>query len=334
MTDQTHPKDALRAREKARQTQQKTRRTRRRSRYERPPNSVSWTLLLFGVALGLMAGLYYAWIIQPISEAEVSPWQLETARDTSRLLPDQDAYIIAVLLAHDYEQNLAVTVQRLANLRLSVDDPFQYVADLACRLVRGGYMDSTSHRNAVRSMMRFYQQQGKTGCADQLILMDGRDLPTPTTIVLPTSTLIPPATKTPGPEETPVASGVVDVVPFVPTSAPARSFSLILLEPFCSEQIPGIIEVRVRDRFSGEEIPGLPVRVQGDDSVSSTFVTGMKPERGLGYADYRMEPGRTYVIDMPGYSEPSTREIRAQNCFDDNTGAPSVRSYRVVFAGN
>jgi hypothetical protein len=80
-------------------------------------------------------------------------------------------------------------------------------------------------------------------------------------------------------------------------------------------------------------LPGLPIRVQTGDT-SSLFVTGMKPEQGLGYADYQMERGQTYVIDMPGYSEPSTREIRAQDCFDDDTGAPAIRSYRVVFTGN
>lgn len=333
MTDVTTTReDALRAREQARKRAGKGK-SRRRSRYDRPRQTIIWTVLLFGVAVGLVGGLYYAWIVQPLNEAEVAPWQLRTARDTDDLLPDRDAYIMAILLAHEHEPNLSQTVQRLIDLRLSTDDPIQYVADLACRLVRGGYVDSNSNRNAVRSMMRFYQQQGKAGCADQLILMDGRDVPTPTTIVVPTATLVPPATKTPAPQTSPTPETVIESEPFVAPPAPAGSFNIVVFEPFCNRQNSGVIEVIVRNVVTGAELPGYPVRVTGD-GVDSTFFTGMKPERGLGYADYRMAAGGVYNIEMPGLSAPTSREIRALDCLDDVSGAPAIRSYRIVFAGN
>lgn len=308
--------------------------SRRRSRYDHPSGGLSWSVLLFGVALGLAVSLYYAWIIQPIREVAVAPWQLETIRDTNHLLPDQDAYLIGIMLAHNYEDDLAQTIQRIANLRLPSEDSLQYVADLACRLVRGGYVDSNSRHNTVRILMQFYQLQGRAGCADQLILAEGRPMPTATVFILPTSTLIPPATKTASPFETVIPAFEQNTSP-PPTNTPSvtRSFSIVSFESFCSVQSPGIIEVRVRNRTTGDELPGLPLRVTSD-GVSSTFFTGLKPERGLGYADYRMERGRSYVIEMPEFSTPSTREIRAQDCVDETTNTTVLRSYRIIFAGN
>jgi len=314
-------------------------RARRRSRYERPRSSIIWTALLFGMLLGMGGGLYYAWVVQPVTETDVAPWQLENSQNDSNLaaddlgLADKDAYIIAIMMAYSYDGDLAEAVQRLVDLRLPGNDPIQYVADTACRLATSGYVDNNSRRNAVRSMMRFYQSQGKTGCADQMIMMDpNRTTPIPEVIVLPTPTLLPPATKTPLPDvplaPTPTSSGFVPL----PTAGTNLRFDVANVSPFCSAQTPGVIEVRVVERFSGEELPAYPIRVRGDDE-ESTFYTGLKPERGLGYADFEMTPGQSYIIEMPGLSDPYRNPLETGACFDDVSGQESVQSYRVVFSG-
>jgi hypothetical protein len=315
-------------------------RMRMRSRYERPRSNIIWTALLLGIILGMAAGLYYAWVVQPVAETDIAPWQLEdmdsavtTGEEDENRLVDRDAYIIAVMMAYNYDGNLTQAVQRLVDLRLPDNDPIQYVADTACRLATSGYVDSNSRRNAVRSMMRFYQSQGKTGCADQMIMMDpGRSTPIPQVIVLPTPTLLPPATKTPPPLSTlfptPTSSGFVPL----PTSQQTLSFVVANVSPFCDAQSPGVIEVRVVERFSGAELPGYAVRVRGDDE-ESVFHTGLKPERGLGYADFDMMPGQSYIIEMPGLSDPYQNPLEASTCFDDVSGQQSVQSYRVTFSG-
>lgn len=315
-------------------SQEPKEKSRRRSRYDHPSGALSWSILLFGVVIGLVASLYYAWIVQPIREVAVAPWQLETMRDTTHLLPDQDAYLIGIMLAHNYENDLAKTIERMSTLRLPSEDALQYVADLACRLVRGGYVDSNSRHMTVRILMQFYQLQGRAGCADQLILTEGRAIPTPTAVILPTSTFVPPATKTVSPFETALPPAEQEtLIPPTNTPSASRSFSIVSFESFCSANSAGIIEVRVRNRVTGDELPAMPLRVISD-GVSSTFYTGLKPERGLGYADYRMDRGRSYVIEMPEFSTPSTREIRAQDCVDETTNTTTLRSYRIIFAGN
>jgi hypothetical protein len=311
-------------------------RQRQRSRYDRPRRTIIWTALLFGMIVGMVAGLSYAWVLAPIAETDVAPWQLADSDETDDLLADQDAYLIALMMEYSYQRDLAVTVQKLVDLRLPGNDPIQYVADSACRLVREGFVNSNNRRNAIRNMMTFYQSQGKTGCADNLIMNEGpRATSEPAVIILPTSTLLPPATKTPPPGETlppsptPDTSGAIKTVP---TAPPRADFEVAFIEPFCREEIPGVIEVRVRDRRTGDELPGLPLRVRSADE-ESTFFTGLKPERGLGYADYEMTEGQSYIIEMPGLSDPSTT-LTASPCNDEITGDPAIRSYRVVFVGS
>lgn len=315
-------------------------RSRRRSRYENP-RPIIWTVLLLGVAGGLVAGLYYTWVVRPLADDDIAPWQLIGPEDSTEVLPDRDAYIIAIISAYNYDasqgdpNSLSRAFERLLSLRLPGNDPIQYVADLACRLVRSGYVDSNSHRNTVRNMMTFYQQQGRAGCADQLLIADisGNLTASPTPIIAPTSTLIPAASKTPLPGGTFAPTDTPAIGDTSPTATPDRFFEIAFIEPFCSAQFPGVIEVRVRDRTTGADIPALPIRVQGAEETS-TFYTGLKPERGVGYADFQMTPGNAYLIEMPGYSDPSDRQLVAEECRDTITGELTVQSYRVVFQGS
>ncbi len=292
---------------------------RRRSRYERPRRSIRiWALVLGGI-WGVVGGLYYAWTVDPIEEFDTAPWQLREA--------DQADYIVALMLAYGYDGDLARTVETLAALRLP-GDPITYVADLACDLARSGYVDSASGENGIRAMMRFYQLQGRSGCADELIQI--ADVPRATqVIVAATATLTPLPTKTPtslssqGGTPTPVGVRVV------PTDLPQRAFRLARLENFCDADIPGVIEVYVQEPDGLTGVPGTRVRVTWE-SGESVFITGLKPERGRDYADFQMEGGRGYIIELPGLSDPSTQQIVAAPCTTEN-GVQSLTSYRAVY---
>ena len=292
-----------------------------RSRYNRPRRLFSLWGLGFGLILGISAGLAYAWAINPVVEYSTEPWQLR---------PDDRAhYMVAITLAFMGDSDLNRAVERLLTLQgQDVNaDVFQQVANTACRLASTGYVDNNSGLMAIRSMMTFYQLQGRTGCADTL-LPAGNIEPTPRVVIdAPTPTLQPPATKTPTPvsavEATPTSPRVI-----VPTSVPQRDFVLANVSTFCDAELSGLIEVFVQD-FGGVGIAGMPVRVRWDEG-QDTFFTGLKPERGPAYADFQMEPGKGYILDMPGRSDPSSQQLVAASCTTE-AGRQAVVSYRAVF---
>ena len=176
-------------------------------------------------------------------------------------------------------------------------------------------------------MMTFYQLQGRSGCADTLI--PASDV-VPTSVVeidAATPTLPPPATKTPTPVSLVQVSPTAPLV-IVPTSVPQRDFVLANVATFCDSEISGVIEVFVQD-FGNVGLPGMQVRARWDTGESS-FFTGLKPERGPGYADFQMEEGKGYIIDMPGRADPSREQLVAVPCQTD-AGQPAIISYRAVF---
>ena len=291
-----------------------------RSRYNRPRRLFSTWGLLIGLLIGLGGGLVYAWAISPVVEYATRPWQLRT--------DDRARYMVGVALAFSADGDLERTVQRLLEMQPegAPRDIFTDLAETACYLARTGYVDSASGVRAIRSMMTLYQLQGRSGCSDTLI--PASDLE-PTAIVqidLPTPTLQPPATKTPTPVQTVLASPTALAV-VVPTQPLQRDFVLADIRTFCDVTLSGIIEVFVQD-FGSVGIAGQPVRVRWTGG-QDTFFTGLKPERGAAYADFQMEAGREYIIEMPGRSDPSN-PLAAGPCTTES-GASATTSYRVFF---
>lgn len=292
-----------------------------RSRYNRPRRLFSIWGLVIGLILGIGGGLTYAWAINPVVEYSTEPWQLSRE--------DRAFYMVAITLAFAGDSNLDRAVERLLTLQGENVSPdiFGQVAEAACRLASTGYVDSNSGLMAIRSMMTFYRLQGSSGCADTLLPASVVESTPRVVIDASTPTLPPPATKTPTPE---IVDEVTPTPPriIVPTSVPQRDFVLANVSTFCDAGISGVVEVFVQD-FGGVGIPGMPVRVRWDDG-ESTFYTGLKPERGPAYADFQMEEGKGYIIDMPGLSDPSSQQLVAATCTAEN-GSPALISYRAVF---
>ncbi len=289
-----------------------------KSRYRRPRSYISWIGLLLGIVLGIGGGLYYAWNLMPAEEFDTGPWQLSAE--------DKAQYAIAIMLRYSYNADLDLAVNDLLELQLG-DDPIQEVANIACNLARTDYIDSNAGLNGVLALRNFYQLQGRSGCADNLI-PDAAVAPV-ITIVVPTSTptLVPPPTKTATPSDA-MRSTPTPSVEIVPTTPPQRDFTLVNIETFCDVQLSGLIEVYVQE-YNGDGVPGEAVRVRWSDG-EDTFFTGLKSERGPAYADFQMEEETGYIIDMPGRSNPSSSQLVAVQCYTES-GQESLRSYRVVF---
>ena len=295
-------------------------RSRQRSRYERPRSYVSWFGIILGIVAGIGGALYLTWVQFPTQNVNTAPWQLDEE--------GRNAYIVAIMVNYAYDGDLTRTIEQLTALRLPGDDPIQQVAEVACDLASTGYVDSSSGLNAIRSMMTFYQGQGRSGCADTLIPVDNLAPTQVVQVILPTATPIPPPSKTPTPPSTLQPTSTSQ--PFIPTQAPSRAFEPVNTRSFCSVENAGVIEVRVVD-FNAQGIPGQPVRVRWSTG-ESTFFTGLKPERGTGYADFEMEAGLSYTIEMPGLSDPLSVPLEARPCNLEN-GGTSTTSYEVVFQG-
>jgi hypothetical protein len=289
----------------------------RQSKYRRPRRPVSLLALFLGLIAGIAAGLVYAWVANPRVEFDTEPWQLNEQ--------DRAQYIIAITLDYSYDGDLSRAVNRLIALKPK-SDPIQEVADVACKLATTGYVDSSSGLRAIRSMMLFYQLQGRTGCADTLIPVSD-SATSVVNIDVPTPTVAPPASKTPTPES---AARITPTPPrtVLPTTQPQTDFDPPVIRTYCDTVLSGLIEVFVQD-FNGDGIPGQAVRVRWDGG-ESTFFTGLKPERGPSYADFQMEAGKGYTIDMPGRSDPSDQPLVADPCTTE-AGKQSVTSYRVYF---
>ncbi|MEL6310465.1 MAG: hypothetical protein AAFQ52_20165, partial [Chloroflexota bacterium] len=278
----------------------------RNSKYQRNRRFFSTWALLIGLLIGFGGAWYYAYFINPTQEVSTRPSQLRESEKTQ--------FVVAIMLQYAYDSDLLTATDELLALNLG-SDPFQTVAEMACDLAASGYVDSTSGLRAVRAMRTFYQLQGRSGCADTIIPASN-DVPLQVTVEIPTptATLPPPPTKTPGPEDaTPTESGVV----VVPTTEPQRTYDGTIIQTFCDEVLSGIVEVRVYDA-SGQEVAGEPLRVQWEDG-QSLFSTGLKPERGVGYADFQMDAGISYIISMPNLSDPIQTPLVASTCTDPDT---------------
>ncbi|MEL6406420.1 MAG: hypothetical protein AAFR81_18765 [Chloroflexota bacterium] len=293
----------------------------RNSKYQRNRRFFSTWALLIGLLIGFGGAWYYAYFINPTQEVSTRPSQLRESEKTQ--------FVVAIMLQYAYDSDLLTATDELLALNLG-SDPFQTVAEMACDLAASGYVDSTSGLRAVRAMRTFYQLQGRSGCADTIIPASN-DVPLQVTVEIPTptATLPPPPTKTPGPEDaTPTESGVV----VVPTTEPQRTYDGTIIQTFCDEVLSGIVEVRVYDA-SGQEVAGEPLRVQWEDG-QSLFSTGLKPERGVGYADFQMDAGISYIISMPNLSDPIQTPLVASTCTDPDTLNSAITSYRISFRRN
>lgn len=288
------------------------------SRYRRPRRIFSLPAILIGLILGIGGGLFIAWNLAPTQETDTEPWQLRAEA--------KDQYIVAIALAYSHDNDMGGAINRLVGLQLP-GDPIQAVADAACRLATSSYVNSSSGLHAIHSMMKLYQPQQRGGCADSLISADDSqsgvvtiDLPTPT------PTLTPPPSKTPTPVT--VRSTPTPVL-IMPTTLPQNDFGFLGVNTNCGLDISGLIIIEVYDEDGSTGMPAQEIRARWDTG-ESRFFTGLKPEQSAGYADFQMEDGKDYIIDMPGHADPVPQPLSAVPCTTPN-GERATISYRIRF---
>jgi hypothetical protein len=272
---------------------------------------ISVWLLVVGLLIGIGAGLYYAWQVDPRVVTDVSPAQL--SRDGKR------NYVIAITVAWARDSRVEVAAERLAVLGLNWQD----VADFACELAREGKISTNAGLLTIRSMVQLAASQGTRGCASDFVDVKTSTPTVTPTFVTTTPTSPPPPTKTPTPTlgatYTPPAPDVS------PTATPEGEF-VVNVRPFCDAA--GTIEVTVQ-QSDGSGLPGIAVRVeQADGQGREVFFTGLKPEKDLGYADFVMTTGNRYIVSLRDFREARTTPLIAGPC---SAESQQRAAYRVTF---
>jgi hypothetical protein len=254
--------------------------------------------VVLGVVLGVAAGLYYAWAVNPVEYTDTSPASL---RGDFKL-----EYLTLIAAAFDGTGDLQRARARLA---LFPDpNPADTLAALAQQRLAQGHPGPEV--NALAKLASALSG-APAGTPANTPTRPGT-LPataTPTSTRFPTSTPRPSATR-------------------IRTSTPGSPFQLESKEMVCDAQLTKpLIQVRVLDA-SGNEVPGAEIIVVWDTGQDH-FFTGLKPELGEGYGDFTMTPGTTYTVQLAQADIPVTG-IQSEECTDDQ-GDTFDGSWLLVF---
>lgn len=274
------------------------------------------SLLLLGLLLGVIGGLYYAWLVDPVVFVDASPARLSDTHKVEYL------YLVSQSLAATGNESQAQ--QRLA--ALADPDLPQTVATLLDAALRE--QRDTETVAALAQLARLLGVEGAT--VDLFAPQTGAATPN---AQLPTP--LPPGT-TPLPSPTPLPTTAPELVvavteerPLTPTPAPSEfRYRLLSQEPLCGDAVP-LLAVITLDALL-EDLPGVEVAVRWENG-RDRFYTGFKPEARAGYGDFTMHPGIVYAIQLVD-GGPEIPDLQAEPCSDGSTGGWLLTFQNLVVA--
>lgn len=275
--------------------------------------------------IGLGLGLVYAWYIEPVVEQNTYPEQLRQS--------DKNDYVVAIALDYAALGDIERTIYLLAQVAPD-QNPLQTAADVACDLSLSGSIRTRSDIEAMRALMLIFDQRREINVKCDLSVF--REIsPMPTVISFIPS---PPPTITPTLAITKTNVPIVVQTPTLSQSTPVPSSNTstdayrvyFQYQLSCDPLNSGILQVVVQDQAGIQQIAGVPIIVSWNTTSGQQFqrfFTGLKPEKGEGYADFAMEAGRNYTVRLDGLSGPSD-QIQTQVC-DEEDG--TLFSYQIIF---
>jgi hypothetical protein len=304
----------------------------------------SWYLLT-GVILGVGLGLLYAWAISPARVTNVVP---------ENLAPEyKDDYRVAIASAYLATGDLSRAKARLQLLH--DEDPAQLLAAQSQRYLAAGrpYIEAEALAALAAALEQNDNSEPAPVTATEANPSPPTASPSPTEQASPTpseavspsvteasasesetpgpsETPEPTTTRTPSPSPTPSETPEVTFTPvptntLTPTLLPPLVFSdqTLVCDPLITESQ---LRIYVNDK-SGRGIAGVEVIIQ-DDGNEEHFFTGLKPDIDQGYADYTLQPGVEYSLQVGKGGEPIT--ITAEECSQDE-GEDYWGSWRLTF---
>ena len=308
--------------------------------------------LITGFLLGAVLGLAYAWIVDPIEYVDTAPVSLRSDFKDEYRAMIASAYVangdlaraearLALLRDRDVARVLAEQAQRALAEGRSPEDA-QALGILAVAIGQGltpapvTLAPSETPIIAASSTSEFLTSPT---IAETSISTITPETTVPLTATLETTITGTPqdnpgsgssATQTPSTEEatqTPLATGT-PLPTRTPTATPGAPFILLDQSFICEQSLRDpLIQVQVKD-IDGRPIPGVEVVVNWDEGENH-FFTGLKPELGLGYADFIMSPGTVYTLRLVEGSE-IIPELTPAEC-ETPSGSRYWGSWQLVF---
>lgn len=234
---------------------------------------IAWLLAMFA---GLGMGLFVAWYLVPLRYSNAQPWDLGAA--------EKDDYLRMIASSYALDNDLRRAIERMYYLQLP---------------------DARSHLAALA-------REEVNPLTQQALLKLWVDLRQPDiALARPTSTPRPTRDTSPKVRVTvivleptaplPTASSVTrPPTPLPPTSEPnpnAPRFELKEKRALDCTALAGkrVIQVIVQDA-AGNGLPGIAIEVSSEHG-NELFFTGLKPEKGAGFADVEVLPG-TYSVHL------------------------------------
>jgi len=239
--------------------------------------------ILTGLILGLAMGLLYTWVISPVEEIDTHPNLLREDY--------QDIYRALIARAYQANNNLPRAEARLE--LINDEDPALALAAQAQRyLAEGGDVEMAK---VLANLSAALQSAAISGATPSLppteagAQVQGTENPQITATAASTGEDPIPATSTPGEE------GTSD-----PDSTPTESPPFILQDssPICDPTLGEPLIQIIATNNKGEGVPGVALEISLGPDLTEVFYTGLKPEVGLGYADFLAEPGLTYTLEV------------------------------------
>lgn len=257
------------------------------------------SLIFFGLVLGLVGALYYAWIIDPIVLVDASP---------ARFSPEYKAeYILMVSQNLAANGDLEAAQQRLS--ALGEANVAQTVANLLEQFVRE--RRPSAHITTTANLAQ------KLGIETQAVALfaptpSGGALPLPTPTATPEPaepTATPPRTK-PAPSPTLIPTTIPTATP-KPSPTPQPNYRLLNQQRVCEEEAAPRLEVITLDALL-VPLAGVEVLVTWEGG-SDHFVTGFKPEEDEGYGDFTMTTDTIYSVQLADGS-PEIGDLQVETC--------------------
>lgn len=258
---------------------------------------VGWFLLVLGFSLGFILGLYYTWQVNPVEYQIASPGDLpETFQDQYRTL---------IAVAYESSGDIKRAMRRLEQFADS--NPAQTLSALAQQLLAEG-----------RSTEEVWAVARLAAALAEVPTLQASAPETTSTQTIDTETLSP-KTITPTSSPRPL---------FTKTSPPSPFYRLKSKREICDSNLsPPLIQVNILDSH-GNPVPGAEVKIIWDLG-EEYFFTGLKPELGLGYADFAMTEGTVYSLQLVQGSEPVSG-LQSEAC-QEQGGQTFPGSWMLVF---
>lgn len=288
--------------------------------------------LVTGFVIGIVLGLVYAWLIAPQQRQDTSPASLQ---------PEfKDQYRAMIASAFVATGNLPRAEARLA--LLGDDEVIQVLAAQAQRTLGEG--KSPLEAQAIGLLAVALGEGGSdlipsplpsatpTEAQNTPISTQASGNPDPLETTSPatqTATGVSQPTNQNSQETNPALSSATPLPTRTPTATPGAPFVLQSSTFVCDPDLPNPLIQVVSEDASGDPLPGQEITITWD-AGDDFFFTGLKPELGLGYADFLMEPGLVYQVHMAAGGQ-SVPDITPAEC-ETESGSRYWGSWLLVFS--